>query len=1635
MSFDPSPKDKLAEALLRLTSSRRNYEVIPPAPSSVRSDLSLSSDSSDAYITTSSELAASSSLDRPEASLHPFPLPFGYSSVPAPLVSVLAPKSVGDYYLSSSTSNLGASVAIDPRMVARSLAQRLAQDMHLNRDFNKDYQVLMEAAESKPDDLEILTELRLLTKEFLDTAQSVGCIIIDELFEPHKTIPPVDIGGIAGGVKYVYRNILYKICLDTELDEHRGWMHGGSKPSHEKAMKTGAHELRGIMHYSSLRVSGLHFPLMLVMDYKGFRLVAEALLPINKETIKYGSSDGGETVHADGEQLCQMMRTVGQELHLAQHIVKDRTLFGPGDQEVHLGLDGRYYCIDLARVFPCEPARHHLNPTPSSSTASASSSSATKTTPTTTRLQNPSPPANSQLSPMRSGSTSGRKTPSPAPPITTPVQEEPRSIFYKFFRPEFVLSYKKPLACDCFTAWGKSDPMFQQNNKDVVDAFLHLKSLVIPKFAATFDKMATAIPRPTDARDWWVKTKPLEEIHACGINIRLLGLLRSQCVVEFARVMLLNEMMARTVKNLIRKRLREEMAAQTRLSQEQVKEIVIQFYNWVLGKGSTPTMKQQFNHSSSTAAAAADQNLTAPVPVLRMSGPPFVLERSTDSVSSASSNEGISSPLNATAKVANGFGPTGALASQLPKLSTSTTSSSPSSSSTISVASIAPRGDAQSSTSKSASSNTISPLSSVELTSSSPSPWTASSSTVAADSSFPDEVFLDQFYFQFESALMREEVKDPSKTIRQQFDRRLFFSRLNQMLGIEMDAEAEKELFNTTSYEFVHCDISSIAPRVRFMNLVDESEGLALFITAKQKRNDQRKRLLKLSTLKFQASCASLPHNFNGLFYWGRSLYEEAKLFTHDRKEKIRYLELALSKLELVTKLRPGHARSWIIQVRIWLKLFETPEYQERIGDRQIADPLSPDFSFLTDHLGNACTRLMRLNLFLIDKLLRRARAIFSQAQAGKVGEPTALLRIVESICVSIQSVCGPMIDAMPSVPLPPDALEIKLPRIHVESLLLCARSLQLRSQLAAERVLAAKPMLTSRSSQQLGINQDELHSKRLKFQIAEQFTAALGTKHTDDAAYFDRLLIESLPEISPLIKSSKNLAQGFQERCRLITKVHLSSSSTSTSSSSASSLQNSASSSQASSSNSLSAGQLSTSSPNLIGAVSTESVQIFVELALPHVGPKLTSIDVSGCKQLSLPVLTQLFERSSKTLTSLDISELPFVSNVWLQTSTSQLKEMVHLSVRELKISDDTAVALCQQHGMRLKTLDIASNHLTNYGLYRMARELKCLEMLDLSGNGQVGGAHPIGGKKADYGSDFANAMTLLRPSLTSLSMLECYSLTNHAVWDISVQLRNLKHLALTSKQITDQYLMKLEPLVGKLESLSLRGLSNSDAPFVHLLKSLGPACLSLSLRACMGITDESIEALSLQCTNLRTLHLGLCLLVHGPSLASLSTRLHSLVELDLSGLSIDPSIVVQFVSAQPRLEVLNISSLDKPLGDSSVIEMLQNTPLLRDLNMASNQRITAKTIEALARLTPKLEALNLTDCHSLQSFESHIQRLKRLAYLNIRYAHPPKMHCLVNPKFSHVKTLVTCSCAVVSRKLTPEAELLSTSKGKISN
>ena len=158
--------------------------------------------------------------------------------------------------------------------------------------WNESFQEILAA----PDDLAKFRRLRNLAHDFTHAASVYGRIIISERFLPvaDKTIKPLSLGGTAGGLKYIAGGVMFKFAVDVKLSNN-AWMYGGAQPSDERAMKTGGHEIKAVINLLSLSPKDsqrVHFPMMAVVDYRGFRLLAEALLPIDNSTCIYGSPDG-----------------------------------------------------------------------------------------------------------------------------------------------------------------------------------------------------------------------------------------------------------------------------------------------------------------------------------------------------------------------------------------------------------------------------------------------------------------------------------------------------------------------------------------------------------------------------------------------------------------------------------------------------------------------------------------------------------------------------------------------------------------------------------------------------------------------------------------------------------------------------------------------------------------------------------------------------------------------------------------------------------------------------------------------------------------------------------------------------------------------------------------------------------------------------------------------------------------------------------------------------------------------------------------------------------------------------------------------------------------------------------------------
>eukprot|EP01127_Copromyxa_protea_P002621 TRINITY_DN1255_c0_g3_i1.p1 TRINITY_DN1255_c0_g3~~TRINITY_DN1255_c0_g3_i1.p1 ORF type:complete len:1791 (-),score=341.55 TRINITY_DN1255_c0_g3_i1:71-5443(-) len=414
-------------------------------------------------------------------------------------------------------------------------------------DWNERFQQILHMPES----LQKNTLLSQLYADFVYAAKTYGRIIISEKFLPNdkKEIKPFDAGGRAGGVKYRCRGILFKFAIDTlnmgsdeEEDEfaEEFWMYGQSERADHLAAKAAGHELKGLINMFNYRekASNLHFPLLALIDYRGFRLIAISWLPLAR--LIYGSKDAARTVHADDPTLNKAMERIGRALNLAPHHVGDQPemLYLCGDIEGHIGQDGKYYCLDFARVFPPE----YL-------------------------------PEDEKQSVIEC--------------LLPCTPQKPTSEFlYKLLRPELVKGNEEPLNSDSLSMFIGSS--YKEKNKaraGVINATKRMITDVIDSFA---QEMISNIA-PSEMSD--PSFSLTNEIHRFGINCRHLGRLRRRLLNDpknsnkkqmFKPTFVLVEIAARAAKNHLQAKWRKKMAETKVPSSEPYRDVAVRYFNKVL---------------------------------------------------------------------------------------------------------------------------------------------------------------------------------------------------------------------------------------------------------------------------------------------------------------------------------------------------------------------------------------------------------------------------------------------------------------------------------------------------------------------------------------------------------------------------------------------------------------------------------------------------------------------------------------------------------------------------------------------------------------------------------------------------------------------------------------------------------------------------------------------------------------------------------------------------------------------------------------------------------------------------------------------------------------------------------------------
>ncbi|KAH8259130.1 hypothetical protein KR038_004015 [Drosophila bunnanda] len=153
---------------------------------------------------------------------------------------------------------------------------------------------------------------------------------------------------------FIWNNIFFSLGFDVR--DHYKELGGDAA-----AFVAPRYDLHGVRVYNAVDIEGLYTLGTVVIDYRGYRVTAQSIIPgilerEQEQSVVYGSIDFGKTVLSHPKYL-DLLRQAGKHLKILPHAVLNER-----DEPVELcssveckgiiGNDGRHYILDLLRTFP-----------------------------------------------------------------------------------------------------------------------------------------------------------------------------------------------------------------------------------------------------------------------------------------------------------------------------------------------------------------------------------------------------------------------------------------------------------------------------------------------------------------------------------------------------------------------------------------------------------------------------------------------------------------------------------------------------------------------------------------------------------------------------------------------------------------------------------------------------------------------------------------------------------------------------------------------------------------------------------------------------------------------------------------------------------------------------------------------------------------------------------------------------------------------------------------------------------------------------------------------------------------------------------------------------------------------------------
>ncbi|XP_041781499.1 clustered mitochondria protein homolog [Anopheles merus] len=241
---------------------------------------------------------------------------------------------------------------IDAIRAEDTFSSKLGYEEHIpgqTRDWNEELQTTRELPRATlPERLLRERAIFKVHSDFVTAATRGAMAVID------GNVMPINPGEDAKTQMFIWNNIFFSLGFDVR--DHYKELGGDAA-----AFVAPRNDLHGVRVYSAVDVEGLYTLGTVVIDYRGYRVTAQSIIPgiLEREqdqSVVYGSIDFGKTVLSHPKYL-ELLNAAGKHLKILPHSVyndKEEAIELCSSVECKgiIGNDGRHYILDLLRTFP-----------------------------------------------------------------------------------------------------------------------------------------------------------------------------------------------------------------------------------------------------------------------------------------------------------------------------------------------------------------------------------------------------------------------------------------------------------------------------------------------------------------------------------------------------------------------------------------------------------------------------------------------------------------------------------------------------------------------------------------------------------------------------------------------------------------------------------------------------------------------------------------------------------------------------------------------------------------------------------------------------------------------------------------------------------------------------------------------------------------------------------------------------------------------------------------------------------------------------------------------------------------------------------------------------------------------------------